>query len=233
MKFSLLRQALTDLKRSQDPPLVNGDIGKMAAPPPHDDPIKATMVSSCMGGAGDINPAVVTSAYFMPLLKLACTFMVVKDARSSAGSDEPVELFELGYEGTESLGGARAPRAGGGAPAPSARWEGITPCVSNCLKDRIHALGRALPPGMGGFPSITEKDIASVKRHAWSEMQGMIDDGDAAPGSVVGVAVEMGKDEWKNHPKLTSYIKIKWSKMKEIKSEYLYKPAAAPADAAP
>lgn len=237
VKISLLRQTIKEIKSSQDPQLVNDDIGKLATPPPHANPIKGTMVSSTMGGStGDINPAVITSTYFLPLLRLACTYLVIKDARMAAGITEPVELHELGYEGTDSLGGVRAPRAdgdGAAAQPPSARWEGITDSVPNCLKDRIHAIGRALPAGTRTFPSITEKDIASVKRHAWSEMQGMVDDGEAASDSAVGAAVAMGRDEWKNHPKLTSYLKVKWSKQKDIKSEYLNKaPAAAPAPAA-
>ena len=107
----------------------------------------------------------VTSTYFLPLLRLAYTYLVIKDARMAAGITEPAELHELGYEGTDSLGGVRAPRAdgdGAAAQPPSARWEGITDSAPNCLKDRIHAIGRALPAGTRTFPSITEKDIASV-----------------------------------------------------------------------
>ena len=225
LKVSFLRITINELKASFKPPLVNVDIGKLASVPPHDNPIAGKMVSTVMGGAGDIDPRVVSSKFFEPVLQLAMSYLVVRDAREHEGNDEPLEAHELGYEGNEALGAMRA-SAGNAATAAPPTWSGWTTLLADAVTDRVHAVGRVLPPGTTRFPNLTDADIKSIARHTWADMQGTVDEGKAPPGSPVAVAFEMGKEAWKGYERLKAYIQTKWGKLGDVKKEYLRKEAA-------
>jgi len=235
---SLARGLLQELKTSQTPPLVNADIGKLASAPPHTEAISEKMISSVSGGGGAlIDPRGANSTYFPPVLTLALKYMIVRDAHAHGGDDSTVLPYELGYEGLDHLGGTRRGGGGGGgsgggkADGSTEHFEGATPALAQAVKDRIESIGRTMGPGKLKFPTITESDIKSIKRHAWSDMDVNVDDGTSGPGSADAKAIAMGKEEWKNHVKVDAYIKTKWGKLGALKRKYLGNTAAAATDA--
>jgi len=235
---SLARGLLQELKTSQTPPLVNADIGKLASAPPHTEAISEKMISSVSGGGGAlIDPRGANSTYFPPVLTLALKYMIVRDAHAYGGDASTVLPYELGYEGLDHLGGTRRGGGGGGgsgggkAGGSTEHFEGATPALAQAVKDRIESIGRTMGPGKLKFPTITESDIKSIKRHAWSDMDVNVDDGTSGPGSADAKAIAMGKEEWKNHVKVDAYIKTKWGKLGALKRKYLGNTAAAATDA--
>ena len=237
---SLARKLLKELKTSQTPPLVNADIGKLASSPPHTEAIFEKMISSVSGGGALIDPREANSTYFPPVLTLALKYMIVRDARCA-------RAWRWRLHGPPLRARLRGPRppwrhpprwwrwqwnVGGSSSESTKGFEGATTlALAQAVKDRIEPIGRTMGLGKLKLPNITDSDITSIKRHAWSDMDVNVDDGTSGTGSADAKAVAMGKKEWQNHAKADAYIKTKWGKLGALKRKYLGNTAAAAADA--